>query len=236
MTRHDLGHTRPEAAERKTGKMARIEGLLFDMDGLLLDTERLSKHAYETASRHFGITPENAVFESLIGRNATANARTLAGWLNGAVELSDFEAVWLETYQGAMAQGIPLRPGVADVLAALDGKLPMAVATSSKRATAETKLDSTGLRRHFDALIAGDEVTESKPAPEIFERAAELIGLAPAVCAAFEDSVNGVRSAAAAGCVVVQVPDLVPATEETRTLAHAIAPSLRGAMEVLDLL
>jgi len=216
--------------------MATLRGLLFDMDGLLLDTERLSKLAYEAASARFGLTAEEALFQSLIGRNSKSNEATLRDWLPGYVEYCEFEAAWTETYLAAMDDGVPVRPQVVETLQAFACALPMAVATSSKRATAERKLERAGLRGHFAALIGGDEVRESKPAPEIFERAAALLGLAPGDCAAFEDSVNGVRSAAAAGCIVVQIPDLVPPTEETQRLAHHIAPDFGAAFRTLELL
>jgi HAD superfamily hydrolase (TIGR01509 family) len=208
-------------------------GFVFDMDGLLLDTERLSRRALHAAAAELEIVlPDDAFFE-LIGRPGKEIHRRLA--LRVGEEAAARLDVRSESfYQLYLAEGVPVKEGAAELLEwlAASGR-PCAVATSTRTTKAERKLAAAGLRRHFHAVVGGDQVAHGKPAPDIYLAAAAALGLAPQRCGVFEDSEPGVQAAHAAGARVVWVPDLARVGPEVRKLAHAQAGSLRHVLEFL---
>lgn len=213
---------------------------VFDMDGLLLDTERLAFEAFKAAAPAAGAVADAGIFARLIGTNADAGRQILAEWLG--VGLSDaplrrLEEAWDAHVDAAYASGIPLKPGADTVVRKLaDAGVRLAVATSTKEARAVWKLEQAGLLPHFALVTCGDHVARSKPEPDIFIEACRRLGADPVATWAFEDSDNGVRSAVAAGLKVVQVPDLVPPSPELRALGHQIAQTLEDAVALTDLL
>jgi HAD superfamily hydrolase (TIGR01509 family) len=137
----------------------------------------------------------------------------------------------LDSIDGGLMQ---LKPGVVELLDFLRArKVPCAVATSSAKEKANHHLEAAGIDRCFDVIVTRDEVARGKPFPDLYLHAAQRLGAAAECCLALEDSYNGVRAAAAAAMPVVMVPDLLPPTEEMRTLCHAILPDLHEVMEML---
>jgi HAD superfamily hydrolase (TIGR01509 family) len=127
-----------------------------------------------------------------------------------------------------------VKPGALEIVAWAKGEgLPVAVATSTRRGRAEHHLERVGLLERLDALVTRDDVTDAKPAPEPYLAAAGLLGVAPGLALALEDSANGVRSAAAAGVPVVMVPDVLAPTDELRGLALGVVPSLHDVLALL---
>ena len=207
-----------------------FDAAIFDMDGLLLDTERRAKSAFQTTCDALGLTMDEAFYFGLIGQNQAATAAALGRWLGSAAAADDFDRRWQEGYRHLLEQEVPTKAGVTELLAHLWGVcLPCAVATSTGRALAQEKLARAGIDHFFTALVGGDQVNEGKPSPEIFLRAAAMLKAVPARCIVFEDSENGVRAALAAGMTVVQVPDLVSPSAELRGFGHAIADDLLDA-------
>jgi HAD superfamily hydrolase (TIGR01509 family) len=197
-----------------------FDAVIFDLDGTLIDTERLTQAAGIEAFSELGVTVEPAFLHGLIGIDDQTGAsiiRTRFPDLDAAA----FTAAWIAAVERHGAQGLPLKPGTEELLAQIEH--PMALATSSTRAQCTKKLLRTGLGVHFAPVVTFDDVTDPKPAPEPYLLAARLLGVDPARCLAFEDSETGARSAHAAGMTVVQVPDIVPATG---TFAHLVAPDL----------
>ncbi|SEW46287.1 haloacid dehalogenase superfamily, subfamily IA, variant 3 with third motif having DD or ED [Cognatiyoonia koreensis] len=211
-----------------------IQGVVFDMDGLLLDSERLYFEAYRATRRTLELPEDDALFLRMVGTNNRHGRTILEAGLDGALPLTTFEAHWAETSAEAIASGIPVKPGVQDLLAKLAAQnTPFAIATSSNTAKAWKHLSEAGIDHHFETLIGGDQVQNSKPAPDIYHKAVAALGIAPARCAAFEDSENGVRAAHAAGLATVQIPDLVSPSAALRALGHTIAPDLlSGARQI----
>ena len=204
------------------------DAVVFDMDGLLLDSERLALKAFREACAEFGVEADEAVYRRCIGTNPAATERILREGLGPEFPLAEVHALWDEKY-AAVAYGpaVPLKPGVEELLNALAASgLAMAVATSTVHALASAKLTKAGIKRHFEFIIAGDQVREGKPHPEIYAPAAQRLGLSAGRCLALEDSDNGVRSARAAGLMVIQVPDMVPPSDEVRGFGHLIVTSL----------
>ena len=210
------------------------KGVLFDMDGLLLDTERAALTGFESAARDLGLGGLAPLGRTLIGLRADAVERRLRAALNGPVTFETFDAAWRAHFRAALADGIPLKPGAARLLAQLaDAGLPCAVATSTRTANARRHLQEAGIARYFQAVIGGDRVTRGKPAPDIYHEAAASLGLAATDCIAFEDSDPGTAAALAAGARVVQVPDLVAPSPHMANRGQIIAETLlEGARRV----
>lgn len=204
----------------------RFEAVIFDLDGTLLETERLVIDAGLLAFGRLGLPPRRDVLESMVGHSGAEGEALLRAAFGPAFHLAAFEAALDDAIPGLMAQGIPLRPGVTELLDHLAAiAMPRAVATNSRTEHARENLATAGIAAYFDlAHIHGrDRVARPKPAPDLFLHAAAALGASPARCLVFEDSDPGTIAAHAAGMVVVQVPDQRAAG--TR-LAHVLADNL----------
>jgi len=214
-----------------------IDALLFDMDGLLLDTERLFMEALVTVSKPYGISDDRvrAFFLTLIGTSAEVTTARLADFVPSGVDVAAFDRTWRAANRAQRQGPVPLRPGVGALIPALaEAGHRMAVVTSTKRAPALDHLQSAGLLPFFELVVAGDEVPANKPDPAPYVQAAARLGLDPRRCAAFEDSDTGTRAAVAAGCITTQVPDLRP-DEPLPHLGQAVARDLTQAVSQLAL-
>ena len=212
----------------------RFRGVLFDMDGLLLDTERLILEAAERTAVALALDDLSSTFRAMIGMRGDRAMPMLEEALGGRITLGRFRSEWSVHMDELERGGVPIRPGVVELLERLGAReLPCAVATSTRRANACAQLERAGLARFFASVVGGDDVVEPKPDPEVYLRAAASLGIEPREACAFEDSGPGTRAAVAAGATVVQVPDLVPPSAELRALGHTIAPDvLAGARRV----
>ena len=193
-----------------------IQGVIFDMDGLMFDTERIWATLWEPALATLGL-PYKAVLRRFYGPDCDADGIIAA--LHAQAEIA-FQAP------------PPKKPGLDEILAWLDAAhIPMVVASSSRMASILHHLNGWGLTHYFKAVISGEQFSSSKPDPEIFYKAAEALGTRPEHTLVLEDSYNGVRAGAAGHFVTVMVPDLAPATDEMRRLYTA---ECRDLYEVLD--
>ncbi|WP_373211271.1 HAD family hydrolase [Allofournierella massiliensis] len=213
-----------------------IEAVLFDMDGLMFDTERMYQKAWLQAGRQMGAPMEPEIVDRLRGRNREGCARVCREAFG---EDFDFDAMrtacralmarWIEE------DGLPVKPGLYELLAELERRgIPAVLATSTTRDSAWSHLQRAKVDRYFLGAVCGDEVSHSKPDPEVFLKAAALAGRDPARCMVLEDSPAGVRAGAAAGCFTVMVPDLTAPDEELKKLADEILPGLRDVIPLLD--
>ena len=213
-----------------------IEAVLFDMDGLMFDTERMYQKAWLQAGRQMGAPMELEIVDRLRGRNREGCARVCREVFG---EEFDFDAMrtacralmarWIEE------DGLPVKPGLYELLAELERRgIPAVLATSTTGDSAWGHLQRAKVDRYFLGAVCGDEVSHSKPDPEVFLKAAALAGKDPARCMVLEDSPAGVRAGAAAGCFTVMVPDLTAPDEELKKLADEILPGLRDVIPLLD--
>jgi HAD superfamily hydrolase (TIGR01509 family) len=216
----------------------RISAVIFDMDGLMLDTESINRGAWQAAAAELGHSLDDEFYLTLLGRTTgDCEARVMAQ-CGEAFPMDEFRtrrrALWRDRVEHG---GIDVKPGLVPLLDFLASKeMPTAVATSSHAAAAESSLTSAGLRHRFEIVVTGDVVARGKPAPDIYLEAARRLGVASAHCLALEDSDNGVEAAHAAGMLTVMVPDLKPPSPESIARAFRVVPTLddaRGAIASL---
>jgi len=209
------------------------QAVIFDMDGLMLDTEPLAARAWDEAAAVVGVSFDPAMARRMIGRNfhdcsVMLHAECPAGYPVDAV-LARWHAAYDEIVE---RDGLAIKPGVFELIDWLDGRgIVRAVATSTRRDRAHSKLVRTALLPRFAALVGGDEIARGKPAPDIYLEAARRIGAAPPRCAVLEDSEPGVRGALAAGMLPIMVPDLLPPTAELLAFEIVVHASLHDVAE-----
>lgn len=203
------------------------KAVVFDMDGLLIDTEAVFREVMAEASQALGLTLPDEVFLAMVGLSGHASRAIALAHFGTDFDVEPWLAHAWELAHARMADGVPVKAGVERLLDVLErAGVPRAVATSSSHAAVERHLGPPGLLGRFDAVIAAGDYALGKPSPDPFLAAAKALGAQPADCLALEDSHNGVRAAAAAGMMTIMVPDLLPATAEMRSLCVGVAASL----------
>lgn len=210
------------------------DAVVFDMDGLMLDSERAIVACLAQAAREAGHDLPHALWLRMVG-NSEAVCRALLDERIGAARREALLARSQALYDEVVDAGMPHRPGIVELLDFLaEKRVPRAVATSTRRPLAVRKLWAAGLLPRFDAVCTSSDVEHPKPAPDVYLLAASKLGVAPARCLVLEDSPTGVRAALAAGMHAVQVPDLVAPDDEVRALGHTIIASLHDVRGMLE--
>lgn len=212
-----------------------IKGVVFDMDGLLLDTERLYKQAMADICTEWGLEMSDEIFISLVGIPSNKSAEIYYRHYGDSFDVDAFNALCFERITAMCETTVPLKVGARMLVEQLSARdVPIAVATSTGRDMAHSFLDRAGLKQHFDHIVTRHDVTNGKPHPEPFLTAAKRLGLAPENCIAFEDSHNGVRAAHGAGMATIMVPDILLPIDEIAQRCAAIMPSLLHFKTELD--
>jgi HAD superfamily hydrolase (TIGR01509 family) len=195
--------------------MKNIQAAVFDMDGLLLDTERICCEVFLETIADYGEHFHRKDFIALIGLNGREVRRRLKEKLSESIDFDSLISDWKKQYYTrTVEKAAPLKPGVHAVLKHFEKiNLPLAVATSTDHAIADKKLEIAGIRSYFSHLVGGDQVERSKPHPDIYLEVASCLNKDPEECLAFEDSSYGVMSAFRAGMQVVHIPDMVEITK-----------------------
>lgn len=212
-----------------------IKGLIFDMDGLLIDTESLSFEAlkYDCAQRGCTLTLEQ--FLGIRSLSIPKCEEKFKGYFGEDFDFYDsFEKHTAYMNEHIDKYGVPMKKGADRLLKfAKEQGLRVALATSTPLDTAQRWLRSIGLWEYFDEVQSAADIEHGKPAPDVYLAASALLGFEPAQCMAFEDSPNGVRSASSAGCITVMVPDLSGPDEELSKLIFASVADLDEAAELI---
>jgi len=214
----------PRIAARST----RPTAVILDMDGVLLDTEPLAIRAWNEAAAALGVAFDPAVAHAMIGRNFADCCTLVRSRYDTHYPIDALLGSWHATYDSVVErEGLALKPGVHELLDWLDTQaIARAVATSTRRARAQAKLERADLWRRMHALVGGDEVAHGKPAPDIVVAAAARLGVDVAECVVVEDSEPGVQAALAAGATPVMVPDLQPPSPALRAQNVIVLDSL----------
>ncbi len=206
-----------------------IRGAIFDMDGVLFDTERMYQETWREVASMMGVTlPDDyTYYVSGASRDSVYDA------VRRFYHTNDPVAVTTEVYERMRIKQqnpLPIKPGVKEILTLFrEHEIRTAVASSTFRRQVEDNLKNNGLDSFFDVVICGDEVTKAKPDPEIFLKAAQKLSLSPEECLVFEDSFNGIRASHAAGCISVMVIDLMEPDDSIRFIADHIFSNLSEA-------
>ena len=206
------------------------DAVIFDLDGTLIDTERVAMTATIAAFQAMGFTPEPAFLHKLVGQDMPTGERIIAAQYP-TLNLAELDHRVEAAVKKELLSGMPLKPGVRELLALIT--LPKVIVTSSSRVSAARKVAQAGLDADFLHIITLDDVTRAKPAPDPYLLAAQRLGVAPDRCLVFEDTEIGAEAAYSAGMRVVQVPDLVPATGR---FAHHVAKTLLDGAKAAGLI
>lgn len=216
--------------------LRRPEAVIFDMDGLLLDSERVALDLFARAAADLGAPWQHEVGLRMVGLNSRDSDGIVLEAFGADYPIVALRERFGELYEASIERGdIPLKPFVRELIERLKReRVPCAVATSTRRTRAMAKLARAHLLDEFKALACGDEVMRGKPAPDIFELAALRIGVEPTRCLALEDSNAGVRAAVSANMQVVMVPDLLRPDPGIRMMGVQVAESLKDVIAALQ--
>lgn len=210
-----------------------VHAVVFDMDGLLIDTEKPVRAAALAAAEAVGKPMEEAFYATVIGTPWPETWARLKLYF-GEDRVHRFRTAFEEEL-GTLLREVRLMAGVAELLDHLERSgVPMAVCTSTGRDKALHHLDQVGILPRFAHVVTRDDVTNGKPHPEPYLLAASRLMVDPVHCLALEDSHNGIRAAHGAGMMAVMVPDLLPATDEIKALCHHVADDLHAVRALLE--
>jgi HAD superfamily hydrolase (TIGR01509 family) len=211
-----------------------VEAIIFDMDGTLLDSEAVYIAGMQEAAQTLGLPLPLDLCHAMVGVPSHECNLMLQDHYGQGFDLTVFRGHFSKSVQRQMSERVPVKPGVVELLDFLKARgLPLAIATSAGRATAERNLGRAGLLDRFETLATRDDVEHPKPAPDLYLEAAKRLGIAPARCVAFEDSSIGIIAAHAAGMRAVMVIDILPPTNEARAKCFHVAQDLHEVLRLM---
>lgn len=213
-----------------------IKGVVFDMDGVIFDSERLVVLCWQEIAKKYHIANIEAPCRACLGMNREATKQYFLNVYGENFPYDTYKQEMSDLYHSRYSGGrLPLKSGIREILFWLQAnKIPVAVASSTRRVVVEAELRDAGLLPYFNQVICGDMVSHSKPDPEIFLTACEKLGVDPTYTIAVEDSYNGIRAAFAAQMIPVMIPDQVPPTEEMQKKAELILENLNDLLVTLQ--
>ena len=212
-----------------------MPAIVFDMDGVLVDSERIVLRSWECAGRDLGLEGLHDLFFRCIGTTHASTQKRFAALFGDRIDYQDFRKLTRVYYMSFTKDGVPLKPGVMELLRWLrEQGWRTGLASSSREVNVRHNMDVTGMGPYFDILVCGDMLTASKPAPDIYLRACGELHVEPSRTYAVEDSRNGILSASAAGMKALLVPDMVPPDDVMKSHAAAVFPDLLAVKTYLE--
>lgn len=213
-----------------------MDAVIFDMDGVIFDSERLVLVCWEKVSEKYGIQGIEEVFMPCIGTNAEKTKEVVLDHYGQDFPFEEFrkEASVL-FHEHVNRNGLPVKKGVRELLEYLkEREIPTAVASSTRLEVVTGELKQAGLYAYFKVVMGGDQLKRSKPEPDIYLMTCEKLGVNPGQAYAIEDSYNGIRSAYSAGMKPIMVPDMLPATEEMLQKSIVVLDDLLMVKDYLE--
>lgn len=210
-----------------------IKGALFDMDGIMFDTERLNDRIFWIQAEQTGLPVTEQLLKSMKGRNRTDCTRLMEEAFGPSWPV---EEVRKEHYrlrdESLKKEGVPVKPGLFELLNHLKKEgIAIGLATSTAQSQAESMLKETGVFDYLDQVVYGNQVKQGKPAPDIYLHCASLLHLDPADCIVLEDAPNGVEAGSRAGCQVLMIPDTIEPTALQYRQTKAVLKSLTDVID-----
>ena len=204
-----------------------VAAVIFDLDGVLLDSEQRWNEAKEVLVREAGGTWRAEAPAAMMGMSSPEWSSYMRDALGVPMEAAAINRDVVRRMEEGYAAGLPLLPGAREAVAALFARWPLGLASSSNREIIELALELGGFADAFAATVSSEEVARGKPAPDVYLEAARRLGVPPRDCVAIEDSSNGLRAAVAAGMRVIAVPNIhYPPSEDALTLAGAVVATV----------
>jgi len=221
-------------AARRSATLASVRGVIFDLDGTLLDSEPLYRQAFGDALAELDHTPDHALYNRLIGLATPDRLERLTARYGPGFPRAAFQRAYVRHKQRCLRQAVPLKSGATALLAWLAGqRIPAAIATACSSSTAQHHLRRPELRDRFAAVMTRDHVRHRKPHPEVFLCAAQALRLRPEDCLVLEDSASGIEAANAAGAIPILIPDLAEVPDNIRRKSFAELPDLHAVRALL---
>ena len=216
--------------------MGKLNAVVFDMDGVIFDSERKVVECWTVVAEKYGIKDIEKLCRMCLGTNSAETKRIALEFYGQDFPYDEYKgeasALYFERYSDGR---LPMKEGVKELLEYLKSRgLLVALASSTRSAVVLSQLENAGILPYFDKVVCGDMVSHSKPHPEIFQKACEELAVAPESEIAIEDSYNGIRSAHAAGMRPIMVPDMAEPNDEMKRLSEAILPSLTAVIDYLS--
>lgn len=224
-----------EMLKPEWGASRPIRGVLFDMDGLVVDTEKLFSRFWMEACHFYGFPMTREQSLQMRSLSKGAGQAKLSSFFGPDAAYPVIRDKRIELMDAYIARhGVEPKPGIRELLEHLKGRgIPCAITSSSPVERIQSFLGPLGLYGYFDQIISGHDVPNGKPAPDIYLYGAAALGLKPEDCLALEDSPAGICSAYAAGCLPVMVPDQDQPDDKTRTMLFAVAQTLADVITMV---
>ena len=218
----------------KIDETKQIRAVIFDMDGVLLDSESVCDRCFEQAAIEQNIEDRKPIIEDARGMGKPSFMDFIAKTYGDKI---DTELLWNRASElfhiVEDKKGLSLLPFVKEILEYLKPNYKIALASSTRRSSVERQMKATGIWDFFDVTVCGDDVQNTKPSPEIYQKAVKDLNLLPENCLAVEDSLNGIKSGTSAGLKVIMVPDQVKPNDQIKSLVWKIFDSLGDLKSIL---
>lgn len=208
--------------------MSVINAVIFDMDGVIFDSEKLVVECWERTANKYGISGVAETCKECLGLNRLAAKERFLERYGQDFPYDTYKQEMSDLYHKRAREGaLLMKPGVVELLTFLKNKrIRIALASSTREQVVKWELADAGIMEYFDVIVCGDMVSKSKPEPDIYLKACELLEISPDMAFAIEDSYNGIRAAYAGGLRPIMIPDLAEPTDEMKEIAEVILPSL----------